>query len=77
MENDIFTLLSNISQDLLSNLVTPAEYNSAITYQHFLHFPRMEKVVDIVYEKYIGWNLIFTYKCLLIIYIQQTISSPE
>ena len=66
MWNDISTLLSNISQDLLWNLVTPAEYNSAITYQHFLHFPRMEKVVDIVHRKY-TWlkNQIFDFQVIL------------
>ena len=66
MWNDISTLLSNISQDLLWNLVTPAEYNSAITYQHFLHFPRIEKVVDIVHRKY-TWlkNQIFDFQVIL------------
>ena len=74
MGNDIFTLLSNISEDLLWNLVTPGEYNSAITYQRFLHFPRMEKVVDIVHGKYIALDFIFLHKFHLNSYVHQTIS---
>ena len=54
--------------------MTPGEYNSAITYQRFLHFPRMEKVVDIVHGKYIARNLIFMHKFHLNSYVHQTIS---
>ena len=57
--------------------MTPGEYNSAITYQRFLHFPRMEKVVDIVHGKYIARNLIFMHKFHLNSYVHQTMASPD